>query len=90
MITKEKGQTENLDYYFDWSKEMDSLLDTIVTSQIVVSPGLTVGVTTNTSKRVTVWLSGGVSGSRYMVTNRIVTAAGRHYDRSFWLKITAK
>lgn len=78
-ITKDPDAV--LDYSIDWATWLDG--DTISTSDwFVVGSGLTVDSDSNSSTAATVWLSGGVLGRRYVVTNRITTAAGRIDDRS--------
>ena len=41
----------------------------------------------NTTTRATVWLSGGIAGQAYTVTNRITTSGGRTDERSFTIQI---
>lgn len=69
------------DYTVDWTAWLAA--DTISTSNWFVSAGLTVGTKTNTNSAATQWLSGGVKGKSYRVTNRIATVGGRTEDRSF-------
>ena len=52
--------------------------------------GLTQSTDTQTSTQTVVWLSGGTIGEKYVVTNRIVTAAGRTFDQSVKLKVKAR
>jgi len=79
------------DYKLDWSQWLPTN-DTIANSTFtVVDPGaqgVVVDDTAFTSTTATVWLSGGLAGVRYTVTNHIVTAGGREDDRS--LRITVK
>jgi hypothetical protein len=71
-----KDPDEVLDYQIDWSRRLYS--DTIVTSTwpTTLPAGLTLGVMTNTLRTTTVWLSGGVNGTTYTLTNRITTVGG--------------
>lgn len=77
-----------LDYYVDWTRWLNG--DTIATSVWAVTAGLTVANDTHTPTAATVWLSGGVMGETYRVTNRITTAGGRTEDRSFDVKIAER
>lgn len=71
-----------LDYKIDWTAWMPEN-DRIVLSTFASSdPGLTVDDSLFTDFTTTVWLSGGVAGERYTVTNHIVTEDGREDDRS--------
>lgn len=86
-----KDPDEVLDYGFDWSDWLDEIGDTISTSAWEKdSASLTVTDETKTTTSTTVWLSAGVLGETYFVTNRIVTVGGRTADRSFWLRMATK
>jgi len=87
METKTKDQEAVLDYLFRWTRELDRIGDTISSKQIIAEPGITIGDISNTDTEVTVWISGGDLGRRYLVTCRIVTTGGRTYDKSFYLNI---
>lgn len=80
-----------LDYTLDWSQWLTTA-DTITASTYTVTPSETGGVTVDdqsfTGTKTTVWLSGGVAGQKYFVTNHITTSGGRQDDRS--LRITVK
>lgn len=71
-----------LDYKIDWTAWMpvnDKIVESSYESsdsELVVDDSLFDDFTT------TVWLSGGVAGERYTVTNHIVTEDGREDDRS--------
>ena len=73
-----------IDYAWDWTAWLaDRGNDTISNSTWTVPAGLT-EVSNNESNGVAaVFLSGGVDGYKYVVTNRIVTAGGRTEERSF-------
>lgn len=70
-----------------WTRELDRIGDTISSREIIAEPGITIGDISNTDTEVTVWISGGTLGQRYLITCRIVTAGGRTYDKSFYLRI---
>lgn len=68
-----------LDYEMDWLAWLGT--DTISASEWIVPDGLTLDSDTFTDTAATAWLSGGVEGEVYEVTNRITTAAGRVNER---------
>jgi len=87
-----KDPDEVLDYQIDWSARlvtMDSV-DTITTSTWTVPDGITKNSDGKSNTATTIWLSGGVKDTAYILTNRIVTAGGRSMDQSVKLKIKAK
>lgn len=69
----------------DWSAWLGT--DTITTSTWTVGTGLTKGADTHDTTTTTVWLSAGVLGTRVAVTNRIVTAAGKTDERTFYITV---
>ena len=79
-----KYKDEVLDYVMDYTKYLsNSGSDTISTSSWTEdSGGITIDSDTNTTKKATVWLSGGTDGNTYVVENTIVTAAGRTVKRA--------
>lgn len=89
MMTFTKDPDAVLDYSIEWSKWLAG--DQIQTSAWSVSdPGLEAAGDSNTPTRATVWLSGGVAGQSYSVTNRITTSGGRTDDRSFVIQVQAR
>lgn len=84
-----KDPDEILDYDIDWSERLVD--DTIVTSTWTVDD-VTLSVVTDTlsSQATKVWLSGGTVGLQYILTNQIVTAAGRTMEESVRLKIKSR
>lgn len=84
-----KDPDATVDFAVDWSEWLAG--DTITTSVWLVPEGLVpAGLVEEASPAAsvvgdvaTVWLSGGVAGTSYTVTNRVTTAAGRVDDRSF-------
>ena len=86
MTTFTKDPDAVLDYSIDWSKWLAG--DQIQTSEWTVSDPAILGANdSNTATRTTVWLSGGMAGQSYTITNRITTSGGRTDDRSFTVKI---
>lgn len=80
-----KDPDATLDYRIDWSGWLGQ--DTIDTSIVAVSTGLTLSMTSHDEDSTTLWLSGGALGREYAATNRITTAAGRTADRTLIFKI---
>ena len=78
-----------LDYKVDWSAWL-GVGETITTSSWVLDPGITQGTpapASHDNTSATIWLSGGVAGTTYNVTNHIATSAGRINDRSISVHI---
>jgi len=83
MASYVKDPAEKKDYSVDWSLHL--VTDTIGTSTWTVETGLTqtTPAASNTDTTTTIWLSGGTADEDYTVTNHVVTAAGREFERSF-------
>lgn len=83
-----KDPGEKKDYAVDWSAHLDDG-DTITTSTWVVGAGLTQATPapSATTTVATIWLSGGTAGTEYRVTNHVVTAQGREFERSFFVNV---
>jgi hypothetical protein len=78
-----------LDFAWDWSNWLADL-ETIVTSTVTASPGISVDSSSNTNTKVTVWLSGGTSGRIYTVTNLISTNQGRTDERTITIRVVTR
>jgi len=78
-----------LDYTFDWSNWLTGG-ETIATSQWVVPSGITKDSEANDTTTTTIWLSSGVAGSDYEITNRITTSGGRTDDRTFKVRVRSR
>lgn len=76
-----------LDFAWDWSQWLSNL-ETISSSVVTASAGITVNSTTNTTTKATVWLSGGTAGRPYEVANRITTNQGRTDERTITIRVT--
>lgn len=87
-MTYVKDPGEKKDYAVDWSAHLGAV-DTISTSAWVVGSGLTQATPapSNTTTVATIWLSGGTAGTEYRVTNHVVTAQGREFERSFFVNV---
>jgi hypothetical protein len=86
-MTYTKDPDAVLDYSVDWTLWLAG--DLIATSQWILEPAadLEAAVDTNTTTKATVWLRGGVAGTTYLATNRIVTLGGRTDDRTISIKV---
>ena len=81
-----KDPNAKLDYTIDWIQWLGT--DTITDSTWEVSSSeLIIMDNSNTHTATTVWLSAGLAGQVYTVTNRITTTSGRIQDQSFRLKV---
>lgn len=79
-----------LDYTIDWTAWLTGN-DTIVASTFTVMSDAADAVAVDdfsfTNHTTTVWLTGGVTGAKYTVTNHITTSGGRQDDRSLTISI---
>lgn len=88
--TIDKDPNARLDYPFDWSKWLLGIGDTIASVVWVLDPSLTKSSESFTAVTATVFITGGVVGTRCPVTCRITTAGGRTDDRTIYLKIVER
>lgn len=77
------------DAHKDWSVDWSAWLEDgeTITVSTWVTDGLTLDAESKSDTKATVWVSGGVVGGRYSVTNRVVTSLGRSDDRSLHFMI---
>lgn len=85
----DKDPGETLDYAVDWSRWLPGG-DAIHQSQWIIPQDLTPVAQVNTATVATLWISGGVEGSRYTLTNIITTTGGRIAERSVTIRIRGK
>jgi hypothetical protein len=89
-----KDPNEVKDYDLIWTSELAG--DTIVTSVWTLAAGSALTInsssyqTSSTSSITKVWLSGGIIGQVYTLTNTITTAVGRTEDAVVQILIQAK
>lgn len=76
-----------LDWAFEWSNWL-AASETISSATVTVDAGLTKDTQSNTSTKVTVWLSGGTLGTTYKVVCRITTNQGRTDERTIGIRLT--
>lgn len=74
-----------LDYAFDWSEWLESG-ESISSHSITVAGGITKDSSSNSSTIVSVWLSGGTTGTSYNIACEIVTSGGRTVERSITIR----
>lgn len=85
----DKDPDETLGYQINWSRRLRSG-DSISSSIWEVAGGLTKVEDSFDGKTTTIWLSGGTSGSKYTLTNRVNTVGARVMDQSVSIKIKSK
>jgi hypothetical protein len=83
-----KDPDDVLDYVVDWSSWLPEG-DTIISSTWLLEAGAEIEQEddSNTTDSATIWVSGGVNGKMYALTNRIATAQGRQKDRTVYLQV---
>ena len=87
-----KDPAETLDYDIDWSQRLLTG-DTIVSSSwaaMASGSSLTINSNSFTTTLTKIWLSGGVLGQKYRLTNTVVTANGDTMVESVSILIKAK
>lgn len=85
-----KDPDEVLDYLVDWTARLD-LAENISTSAFtVVSGDVVIQTMSFTTKKSTVWLTGGTSGISCVLRCLITTTAGRTYDEAVRLRVRSK
>jgi|TARA_Y100000310_G_C20463516_1_gene706471 hypothetical protein len=84
---KTKDPDEVLDWNVEWTTELSG--DTISTSTFTVD-GVTLDSDSNTTTDATAWISGGTLGALASITNEIVTASGRTFNKSINYRIVVK
>lgn len=88
-----KDPDDVLDYTLDWSQRLvqgDDILSSVWFTDSSTSPGLEIDSDSFDANSSTVWLSGGIPGTTYLVTNRVTTAGTRIMDQSVKLKVKEK
>ena len=81
-----KDPSAVLDYAFDWTGWL-AAGETITDHTITADTGITVGSSTESDGKVTVWLSGGTAGINYKVACLVETSAGRTDERTLWIRV---
>lgn len=86
----EKDPDDVLDYSINWAPRLE--LDTIETSIWIVPDDLEEDSSqiSADNRTTTIWLSGGIAGTTYQVTNRVTTNGGRTMDQTVKLKVKQK
>lgn len=96
----DKDPSAVLDYGLDWGLWLQyqetistSTWDTEIYRNKSTNPtpnNLTIDSQSKTNTTTTVWLSDGVDGITYIVTNHVVTSQGREDDRSFLIDVVER
>lgn len=81
----DKDPDATLDYTVDWSAWLGT--DVIDSASWNVPDDLVNEHDSNTTTDATVWLSGGVAGTSYEVTNHIETDGGRIDERTIIIRV---
>lgn len=81
-----------MDFGVTWAAWLASMSDTLATSAwsiltAATIPALVIDTNTSNTTIATVWLSGGLLGTRYALLNRVTTAGGRTNDRTIYVLI---
>ena len=82
MKTFDKDPDEVLDYTINWANRLLPS-ETISDSTWTLDAGITKDSDSLSGSAATIWLSGGVAGTKYVLVNRITTSAGRKYEQPF-------
>lgn len=88
-----KDPNDVLDYSLDWHLRLvegDAISASLWFTDSASSPGLEMDSDSFDGNSATVWLSGGLAGTTYIVTNRVTTTDGRVMDQSVKLKVKQK
>lgn len=90
MTRKLKDPNAVLDFGLNWKRDGDPWLadgEEIVTSEWIVPAGITMDSESHTATVAIIWLSGGVLGEIYTLTNRITTNQGRTDERDLQVQL---
>ena len=77
LATFTQQPAETLDYDVDFTDFLLGASDTAASFTVTPESGITVVSSSLASGAVKVWITGGVSGSRYKITIRLTTTGGR-------------
>jgi hypothetical protein len=77
-----KDPASNLDYSLDWSEWLAEDETIITSTWVASSEDITLADESNTDTLTTVWVSDGVAGVDYVLTNEITTSDDRVDARS--------
>lgn len=78
-----------VDYQCNWAEWL-SIDEAIEHAEWIVPTGLNNVQISHSETVSTVWLSEGVVGETYLLTNRITTTGGRVEDRTLRIRVTDK
>lgn len=89
-VLEPKDPNDKVDYAVNWSRYLNRVGDTIQSSTwpSITPAGLTVLADTHDGMRGIIKVDGGVAGTSYRLTNRIVTTPGaRQRDRTITIRV---
>lgn len=89
-VLEPKDPNDKVDYAVNWSRYLTRVGDTIQTSTwpVITPAGLDVLATTHDGMRAVIKIDGGIAGTEYRLTNRIVTTPGaRQRDRTITIRV---
>jgi hypothetical protein len=81
-----KDPNSTIDFAVDWAEWLSSG-DTVSSSSWEVPTGLTVSSASVANNVTRSFLTGGLAGVDYMITNRVTTQGGRIEDRSILVQV---
>lgn len=92
LAIKDPGEVK--DYQIDWAGESPGPRlvegETIASSEWTVEEGITVDSEAADDTTATIWVSGGVAGQKYRLTNEIMTSDGRTYRQTIWIPVNSR
>lgn len=88
-----KDPADEADYIIEWADALD-IGETILTSTWALSAEadqiISLGAEAFSPDTTRIWLSGGLNGRHYVLTNRVTTSVGRTFERSALLFVVDK
>jgi hypothetical protein len=87
MAVKLKDPQESIDYAIDWSDFMAASETISASSWSVTSTALSIGTVAATTLITAAFVSGGVNGDVYRLTNKITTNQTRVAERSVIIRV---
>lgn len=91
-VPLKKGPQAKLDFGWNWAGWLYAG-DTIVSSEWTITgpdTALMKSAPWSDTRETGVWLTGGILGGKYQVTNHIVTAQGREDDRTLRIEVVQR
>ena len=94
-VDRRKDPDATLDFGFDWGTKWLQTGETLSSSAWAADSGLTIESSPDPTTIIddtttAAWVSGGTAGASYILTNTVVTSAGRTDERSFRIHIVER